>query len=188
MNNKGTIIIETERLLLRKGSIEDAQKIYENYGRDPEVSKYVTWDTHKSVEDAIFFMNEWQESYKENTSYKWLVVEKSSNEIIGSIAAVKVNEKNKTVEIGYCYGSKWWNKGYATEALKAVIKFFFEEIGVETISADHLTANPASGKVMKKAGMTYEGTLRNRMIDKITNKPMGLEVYSILREEFFKQK
>lgn len=106
--------------------------------------------------------------------------------IIGSITAVKVDCINKTIALGYCFGSNWWNKGYATECLKRVIKFFFEQVKVETIYANHLVANVASGKVMKKAGMIYEGTLRNRMIDKNTKKPMGLDTYSITKEDYFK--
>lgn len=186
MNNKGTITLETERLILRRGSINDSKQVYENYGKDPLVSKYVVWNQHKDIEDAVNLMNKWEQSYDESTSYKWLVVEKQTNEIIGSISAVKVDDINKTVALGYCYGSKWWNKGYATESLKRVIKFFFEEVNTETIYANHLTSNAASGKVMKKAGMIYEGTLRNRMIDKNTNKPMGLETYSIIKKDYFK--
>lgn len=186
MKNKGTVELETERLLLRKGSIKDSEDIYNNYGKDPLVSKYVVWNMHKSVADAVALMEKWEESYNKLTSYKWLVIEKESNEVIGSITAVKVDEVNKTVALGYCFGSKWWNKGYATETLKRVIKFFFEDVCVETIYANHLVDNKASGKVMQKAGMTFEGTLRNRMIDKITNKPMGLDTYSIIKEDYFK--
>lgn len=186
MTNKGTIKLETERLILRKGNVSDSAQIYENYGKDPLVSKYVVWNKHKSVDDARKMMEKWKESYESSMSYKWLVIEKKSNEVIGSITAVKVDDINNVVELGYCYGSKWWNMGYATEALKKVIKFFFEKIGVETIYANHLSANKASGRVMQKAGMIYEGTLRNRMIDKITNKPMGLDAYSITREDYFK--
>lgn len=185
MNNKGTIKLETERLILRRGTKEDSLQVYENYGKDVLVSKYVVWNKHKTVEDAINLMEKWEKSYDELSSYKWLVIEKKSNEIIGSITAVKVDDINKTIALGYCYGSKWWNKGYATEALRRVIKFFFEEVNVETIYANHLTDNIASGIVMKKAGMVFEGTLRNRMIDKNTNKPMGLETYSIIREDYF---
>ena len=185
MNNKGTIELETERLILRKGTMEDSMQVYENYGKDPLVSRYVVWNKHNNIDDAINLMEKWEKSYEELNSYKWLVVEKETKQVIGSITAVKVDDINKTVALGYCYGSKWWNKGYATEALKCVIKFFFEEIGVETIYANHLTDNSASGIVMKKAGMTFEGTLRNRMIDKNTNRPMGLETYSITKEDYF---
>lgn len=186
MKNKGTVELETERLLLRKGSIKDSEDIYNNYGKDPLVSKYVVWNMHKSVADAVALMEKWEESYDKLTSYKWLVIEKESNEVIGSITAVKVDEVNKTVALGYCFGSKWWNKGYATETLKQVIKFFFEDVCVETIYANHLVDNKASGKVMQKAGMIFEGTLRNRMIDKMTNKPVGLDTYSIIKEDYFK--
>ena len=185
MNNIGSINLETERLLLRRGTINDALEIYENYGSDPLVSKYVVWNKHVDINDAINLMKKWQESYSELTSYKWLVVEKESQKVIGSITAVKVGSANKTVALGYCFGSKWWNKGFATECLKRVIKFFFEQVHVETIYANHLTANIASGKVMKNAGMIYEGTLRNRMIDKNTNQMMGLDTYSITRQDYF---
>ena len=195
MKNLGTLNLETERLILRKGTLNDAKQIYENYGSDPLVSKYVVWNTHKGIEDAINLLKKWEESYEKLTSYKWVVIEKETNTIIGSITAVKVDENiafvsypliNNTIALGYCYGSNWWNKGYATETLKRVIKFFFEEVKVETIYANHLTSNIASGKVMKNAGMTFEGTLRNRMIDKVSNKPMGLETYSIIKEDYFK--
>lgn len=186
MNNKGTIKLETKNLILRKGTIEDAKMIYENYGIDPLVSKYVVWNRHESIDDALNLMRKWEESYQDKNSYKWLVAEKETDEVIGSISAVKVDIKNKTIELGYCFGSKWWNKGYATETLKRVIKFFFEEENVETICARHLTDNKASGKVMLKSGMIFEGILRNRMIDKVTGKPMGLASYSIIKDDYFK--
>lgn len=78
MNNVGTIDLETERLLLRKGTINDAAEVYENYGKDPLVSKYVVWNKHNDINDAICLMKKWEESYSELTSYKWLVIEKSS--------------------------------------------------------------------------------------------------------------
>lgn len=188
MNNKGTIKLETKNLILRKGTLEDARMIYENYGIDPLVSKYVVWNRHESIDDALNLMRKWEESYQDKNSYKWLVAEKETDEVIGSISAVKVDIKNKTIELGYCFGSKWWNKGYATETLKRVIKFFFEEENVETICARHLTDNKASGKVMLKSGMIFEGILRNRMIDKVTGKPMGLASYSIIKDDYFKDK
>jgi ribosomal-protein-alanine N-acetyltransferase len=77
-------------------------------------------------------------------------------------------------------------KGYATEAFKRVIKFLFEEVEVETIYAEHLEANPASGRVMEKCGLTYEGTLRGRILDKISKKNEDIKSYSITREEYFK--
>ena len=83
-----------------------------------------------------------------------------------------------SLELGYCYGSKYWNKGYATEALQIVIKYLRETAKVEKISACHLSINPASGKVMKKGGMIYDATLKEYRIDKNTNKRVDLVYYS----------
>ena len=95
--------------------------------------------------------------------------------------------KNHTAEVGYCYGSKWWGNGYATESFKRVIQFLFDEVSVETIYADHCLSNLASGKVMEKCGLKKEGILRKRMYDKegILN---DLVSYSILKGEYLNEK
>ena len=80
--------------------------------------------------------------------------------------------------MGYCYGSKYWNKGYATEVLQIVIKYLRETAKVEKITACNFSINPASGKVMKKAGMIYDATLKEYRIDKNTNKRVDLVYYS----------
>lgn len=186
MNNVGTKLLETKRLILRRGNMDDASQIYNNYGKDPVVSKYVVWNKHETIKDAEDLMEKWVKSYEDDCSYKWVVILKQINEVIGSISAVKVNKNYKTVEVGYCFGSKWWNNGFATESLRRVIKFFFEEVEVETIYANYISNNRASGRVMEKSGMKHDGTLRNRMIDKNTNKHVNLEAYSITKEDYFK--
>lgn len=188
MENIGTKKLETERLILRKGSVNDAEEIFNNYCTDPLVTKYVTWDVHKSIDDSIKYLKHFEESYSKEHSYNWLIEDKGINQVVGAIAAIHVDVKNGTIEIGYCLGSKWWNKGYMTEVLKEVIQFLFEEVGVETIYAEHWADNPSSGKVMLKSGMKYEGSLRNRLIDKNTNKPTNLESYSIIKEDYFNNK
>ena len=69
------------------------------------------------------------------------------------------------VHIGYCISKKWWNKGITSEALKALIKYFFEEVGVNRVESRHDPSNPNSGKVMMKCGMKYEGTIREADIN-----------------------
>ena len=93
------------------------------------------------------------------------------------------NILHKTCEIGYAYGSKYWNNGYATEALKVVINYLCKKVEFETVYALYLKSNEASGRIMVKAGMKYEGTARKRMIDKISGERLDLISYSILREE-----
>lgn len=88
------------------------------------------------------------------------------------------------IHIGYCIGSKWWNQGFTSEALDAVISYFFEQVGVKRIESQHDPNNPNSGKVMKKCGMTYEGTLRKA--DFSNRGIVDACMYAILKEEYFK--
>ena len=187
MKNLGTKELETERLILRKFTLDDAKDMFNNYGSDSDTSKYLVWDTHKNIEDSISYIKDVLEKYKKDNFYCWGVVLKSDNVLIGAISVIDLDVKNQTAEIGYCYGSKWWGNGYATESFKRVIQFLFDEVGIETIYADHCLSNLASGKVMGKCGLKKEGILRKRMYDKegILN---DLVSYSILKEEYLNKK
>ena len=88
--------------------------------------------------------------------YNWAI--ELDNSVIGNISTVKNDYNNKTCKIGYVIGKKYWNNGYMTEALKAVIKYLFAG-GYLKISARHDVNNPSSGKVMEKAGMKYKETI-----------------------------
>ena len=132
MKNIGTKLLETDRLILRRANLDDASAMFKNWGSDPKVSRYVTWETHKTVADSLRFLIFLCDNYNTDNFYNWIVVEKSTDTPIGTIGVVGVNPKHSTTEIGYCYGAKWWGKGYATEAFKRVIKFLFEEAEVET--------------------------------------------------------
>lgn len=179
--NRGTKDIKTNRLLLRKFREDDTKSFYELVGSDANVTKYVVWNVHKDIDDTINIINKWISNYENDYTYYW-AIELEKNQVIGSISCVNVDIKNETCELGYAISSNYWNKGYTTEALKAVIAYLQEE-GFKTIYAKHLSLNPASGKVMLKCGMKYEGTLRNRMIDKNTGKYDDLLSYSITIDE-----
>jgi ribosomal-protein-alanine N-acetyltransferase len=93
-----------------------------------------------------------------------------------------VSEKNETCEVGYCFGQAWWNKGYATEALKKVLSFLLNDVGLFLVEAKHQRLNPASGRVMKKAGMLFEAVLKNRRYDHDTGMREDLLVYTMERD------
>ena len=114
--------------------------------------------------------------------FHWIVVIKDTNEPIGTINAVQVSKAHNLVEVGYCYGVRFWNKGYGTEALKAFITYLFDEVEVDKIIACYLSLNSASGRVMEKAGMHYDGTLKNYFVDKKTGKRCDKICYSIDRK------
>ena len=161
LNHKGTKTIETDRLILRQFTMDDAPAMYRNWASDDAVTKHLTWPTHASVEVSKMVLSDWTASYAKDDYYQWAIVLKENGpEPIGSISAVHIHEKIDGAVMGYCMGRSHWGKGIMTEALTALIDFFFTEVGVNRIEADHDPNNPASGRVMEKSGMIYEGTLR----------------------------
>lgn len=162
MKHCGTKRLETDRLILRRFVGEDADAMYKNWASDDEVTKYLTWPTHSSPEVSLAIADKWANSYDDETFYQWaIVLKENGDEPIGSISVVEMKESVSKVHIGYCIGRKWWRKGITSEALKAVMDFLFDEVGANRIEARHDSNNPNSGKVMKKCGMKYEGTLRS---------------------------
>ena len=154
LNHKGTVIIETERLILRRFTMEDAEPMYRNWASDDLVTRYVTWPTHESVEITRAVLADWTSHYGEKDHYKWAIVLKENGpEPIGDISAHGIRENTLCATMGYCMSRAHWGKGVMTEALKAVIDFFFDEVGFNRVEADHDPNNPASGRVMEKSGM-----------------------------------
>lgn len=181
MKHCGTQTIETNRLILRRFELSDAQAMYRNWASDPEVTKYLTWPTHPSVEITAMVLEDWVKAYEQADCYQWAIVLKEIHEPIGSIAVVKQDERVGMMHIGYCLGRAWWHKGIMTEALSAVMDNLFDVVGAERIEARHDPRNPHSGHVMLKCGMQYEGTLR--MADWNNQGVCDAACYAMLRGE-----
>ena len=179
MDNTKTL--ETERLILRKFTIEDAEGMFNNWATDSLVNKFLAWPLHKSVDETKEVISKWISNY-ENGSYNWIVEMKDTHEVIGSICEEGKSIKNNPISLGYCYGSKYWNKGYASEVLRRVIEYLLLEQDFYLVEANHRSSNPASGRVMQKAGMKYDGTLRERKINKDETRS-DVIYYSIKKEE-----
>lgn len=182
LNHKGTKIIETERLILRPFRSEDAPFVFKNWASDREVPKYLTWNVHRSLADSENVVNMWAAQYNDTSTYNWVIVLKELGEPIGSIGVARIYENIDGAEIGYCIGRKWWNSGIMTEAFSAVIPYLFE-VGFNRIDAAHAVKNPASGRVMQKCGLTFEGTFR-QFFRSTAGELLDISYYSILREEF----
>ena len=182
MKHCGTQTIETERLLLRKFTLDDAEAMYRNWASDPEVTKFLTWPAHGSVEVTKMVLGDWVSSYEKNDYYQWAIVLKErGSDPVGSISAVGLNDNVDLVHIGYCLGREWWHQGIMSEALQAVRDFFFDEVGANRIESRHDPRNPHSGMVMKKCGMKYEGTMRSS--DRNNQGICDASWYALLRSE-----
>ena len=160
MNLTGTQRIDTHRLVLRPFRLEDAEAMYRNWASDPEVTRYLTWPAHASVDGTRAVLNSWIQHYGEGSFFNWGIEWKETGEVIGSIAVVRLNGNTEAAEIGYCLGRTFWGRGIMPEALRAVMAYLFDTVGLNRVAACHDVNNPRSGRVMEKAGMRREGILR----------------------------
>lgn len=161
VTHKGTQTIETKRLILRRARVEDAQAMYDHWASDPEVTKFLTWPPHASVEVTRAALQSWVEKYGKSDWYHWMIVPKDGgDQPIGSVCAVGKDDRVGCFHVGYCIGRAWWHQGIMTEALQGVMDFLFYEVGANRVEACHDVNNPHSGGVMRKCGMQYEGILR----------------------------
>lgn len=153
MKHCGTMQLETQRLLLRRFTEQDIPAMFKNWASHPAVTRCLTWVSHRSEKETRAVVEGWLRQYQYRDFYEWAIVEKATGQLIGSIGLVDGGSR-KCCEAGYCLGEQWWNLGYATEALRAVLDFAVKKVGYRRVIAKHAVENPASGRVMQKAGMS----------------------------------
>ena len=158
--------IETERLILRDASVDDAEDMFE-YAKLEEVTKYLSWKPHLSVKDSEKILEMLSKEAKEKDPYVLkAIVLKENDKMIGTIDARIFGDGLKDAEFGYCLNPKYWNKGYMSEALKAFIQALHKEHGVENVFGSFERENIASKRVMQKNEMYYYETVRRNFKNK----------------------
>jgi ribosomal-protein-alanine N-acetyltransferase len=174
--------LETERLLLKKLTMKDANDIYE-YASDPEVSKYVTWEPHRSVVETVNFIKAVIKQYIEGQPSPWAIIYKENNKVIGTGGYHMWIKEHGKAEIGYAISARYWNQGIMSEALREIISFGFERMNLHRAEARVYVENTASERVMQKCGMKYEGVLRESWF--VKGIFQDIKMYSILKSEFY---
>jgi ribosomal-protein-alanine N-acetyltransferase len=174
-------VLETERLRLRRISMQDAEQMYA-YASDDEVAKYVTWETHRSIQDSKKFIQFILVQYAKHDIAPWGIELKESGRLVGTVDFVWWKPEQQSAEIGYVLARDCWGQGLMTEAASALLKLGFGEMDLVRIQARCIEGNIGSQRVMEKIGMSYEGTLRKGI--KIKGQHWDLKLYSILKEEF----
>ena len=178
----GTKTLETDRLILRRLTMEDAEAMFRNWASDPEVTKFLTWPTHESVDTTKYVLGLWLPEYEKNDYYHWAItLKENGDEAIGTIHGL-VNDSTESIQVGYCLGRAFWHQGIMSEALQALVDFFFEEVKANRICSYHDPNNPHSGMVMTHCGLKFEGTLR--LSDRNNTGICDASWYSILKEEW----
>ncbi len=185
LRHKGSIEIKTDRLVLRRFRVEDANEMFDNWASRDEVTKTLAWRTHESIDETVEFLETVTSNYSNPKYYVWAIT--LEGEVIGSISCGNIHPINHSAEMGFALSDDYWNEGYTTEALNGVLDFLFGSVNMHRVMAVHLEGNDASAKVMKKAGMQYEGNLREAALSK-TGEYTDLHMYSILEEDWNKNK
>ena len=177
------IIYETDRLIIREWELKDKEDLYE-YASDPIVTKYLTFPTYLSTQEAEDRIAYLLDCYKTNNFKQDYAIElKSEQKVIGAIGIVNYTGNAEGIaEIGYVLTRLFQGNGYMTEALKGMFKYIKEHNIAKRITAEHDTENIKSGNVMKRAGMTFEGIKRKAGKNNLHSRH-DLAVYSILYEE-----
>lgn len=173
--------IETDRLLLRRMTMRDAQDVFE-YSRDPDVARHVLWSAQKHVSEAKEYIRFMLRRYRDDLPSSWGIIDKQSGRLIGTIGYMDYSEDNASTELGYSLAKWMWGRGLAAEALAAVIRHTFDTMDVNRIEAQHELDNPSSGRVMEKCGMTREGVLRQRLYNK--GRYVDVALYAILKSDY----
>ena len=180
MQHIGTEPITTKRLYLRKYQPRDVADIYKNYATDERVTRFLSWEPYEDIETLQEYISAQIAAYNPRM-YHWAI--EYQGQVIGSISVIALDEKNESCEIGYCLGYEFWGKGIMTEATEALLQFLFFQVGFHRICAKHDVENPASGKVMLKCNMHYEGRLREHYLRHDGTRGDSL-LYNILKGEF----
>jgi len=159
MMHAGTKELRTERLILRRYTLADAQAVFDGWMGVQSICDVLGWQAHRDVSVTRRLIDMWIESYESPTVYHWCIT--FDGRAVGDIMVCKWNQDDRWCELGYCIAKDYQGRGLATEALGCVCRYLFDPVGFHRIQLRHEAGNDASGRVMRKCGFQYEGTHRH---------------------------
>lgn len=179
MKHTGTHRIDTQRLILRPFTADDLDDMLQNWAADPKIQLEYGEPVYRTRAEAQVLLQKYLDGYARQDFYRWAIIERESMKNIGQIAFCKVWDDCETAELEYCIGAAFWGKGYAGEALSAVIADSFARTEFRRLEAYHRAENRKSGRVLEKSAMQITETVeRFRRAGEI---PSGEVCYCILK-------
>ncbi|MDD7543456.1 MAG: GNAT family N-acetyltransferase [Peptoniphilaceae bacterium] len=176
--------ILTDRLLLRPFRADDAEKMFHGWVTDPEVTRYLTWEPHKNMEETERILGAWLAEYEKEDCYRFGIERREDGRLMGSIDVV--DYMDGIPEIGYCSGREFWGNGYMTEACRAFVEFLFSE-GYPQIRIQAVQQNIGSNRVIQKAGFRFV-KIQEEALSQSKPKKVKINCYTLTREEYVKEK
>jgi O-acetyl-ADP-ribose deacetylase (regulator of RNase III) len=172
--------LETPRLRLRPPTSGDARFVFDEYARDPEVTRYLTWAPHTDIEQTRSFLSGCERCWAEGTAFPWLLERKDDARPLGMI---ELRLSGPRAEVGYVLARAHWGKGYMVEAVRALAEWAMAQASIHRFGALCDVDNRASRRVLEKAGLMLEGTLRRWGYHPGAGKaPRDVFSFSIIRE------
>ncbi len=173
--------IETERLLLRAMRVADAPDMFE-YAHRADVTEYLTWYPHADIEETRAYLTEVGRRYRTGDFYDWALIHRADDKMIGTCGFTSFNYHADSAEVGYVLNPAYHGQGLAAEALRAVMRFGFENLSLHRIEAHYIEGNNPSRRLMERVGMQFEGYARESMRIKGDFRTIG--TCAVLRREF----
>ena len=175
--------LKTPRMLLRKMTIVDLEDVFA-YSSDEDVTRFLRWGPHQTIEETESYIREVIQEYQEGKDGPWVIEYIGTGRVIGSIHLMTISAQHSKAEVGFVLSRAYWNRGLMSEALSRVLEYSFEGIGLNRIEGYCLVDNQAGIRVMEKAGMKKEGTLREHLFQKGAFRDFDL--HSMLRHTYSK--
>ena len=167
--------------VLREQNDEDVENFYHYYS-DPEVNKYIISEIPSSLEEARKEISYWINVFRYGDGIYFGIAKKDNNQLIGSIGLSSINLTHNRIELSYDLAKEYWGRGIMTKAVKAVLRYGFEEMRINRIEAFSVKENVASRAVLKKCGFVLEGELREHRRHHGIYKDIG--VFSIVNRDY----
>lgn len=177
----GFPILETERLKLRELTLLDAETMFDYFEKE-SVIRYFGLDSFQNMDQVKNTIQMFRQRYEEGTVIRWGIELKGTGQLIGTCGFHLINQNHSRAEIGYELDDTYWGKGYASEALQAIVTYGFETMRFIRMAAVVYTENEASHRLLKRAGFQEEGLLRKYMIQ--NGVAHDTVIYSLLKEEW----
>ncbi len=181
INMVGTEKIETNRCILRRIVLEDYEEMYENWGKYEEVCRYFPFDPAESVELYRKMVERWVKNYQSGTYFHWVIEWKENGKLIGTINLGNVDEISLYCDTCYMLSPKYQCRGIMTEVLQSVLRYAFDEIGLNRVQAEVFAGNDASARVLGKCRMQLEGIARKKYHK--DGRFFDTAQYAVVREE-----
>lgn len=174
-------VIETERLILRQVTNEDASNLLK-YLSNKDVIKHIGLEPFNSIDDALDEISWYQSILEKKTGIRWGIALKDKGEVIGSCGFLNLASKHYRSEIGIELSKEYWGKGIASEAFEAVIGYGFEQMNLQRIEALIEPLNLPSQRLAERQGFIREGLLRS--YEYTVGKFDDLFIYSFLKQDY----